>query len=125
MGKKIIIITNENKNDINKYNYCNSKIIKCSVDTDNIEKCKYKHILENIYLKINNGKKILIDTILNCEPGKVDTNGFYYLNKLRISIQGVDSNKCLQEIINQCEKNNIQLKMLIELNNNKKINIDV
>jgi hypothetical protein len=125
LGKKTINITNENKDDIDKHNYTNSKIINCSIDTNIIEKCKYKHILENIYLKINSGKKISTDTILNWEPGKVEINGFYYLDQLRISIQGVDSNKCLQEIINQCEKNNIRLKMSIELDNNKKINIDI
>ena len=38
-----------------------------------------------------------------------------YLENLGISVQGVDSNKCLLEIVNQCFQNKITLDMKIKL----------
>jgi hypothetical protein len=46
------------------------------------------------------------------------------LEDLGISIQGVDSNKCLLEIINQCIENEISLIMKIKLNDETNININ-
>jgi len=58
---------------------------------------------------------------LNIETIKKFDSDFYYLDKLGISVQGVDANKCLYEIINQCKKNNIKLKMDIILKNKDNI----
>ena len=60
---------------------------------------------------------------MNIKTIKKEDDGFYYLDNIGISIQGVDSNKCLLEIINQCMKNNIELFIKIKLYNNTVINI--
>jgi hypothetical protein len=54
---------------------------------------------------------------------KKEDEGFYYLKNIGISIQGVDSNKCLSEIISQCIENKIKLSMKIKLIDNVNINI--
>jgi hypothetical protein len=81
--------------------------------------------LNDIYYKINNGSKIIKNTSINISTIKRDDQGFYYLDKLGISVQGVDANKCLYEIINQCNKNNIKLNMNIVLKNKDVIIIDI
>jgi hypothetical protein len=45
------------------------------------------------------------------------------LDNIGISVQGVDSNKCLLEIINQCIENEIKLSMKIKLIDDITINI--
>ena len=54
---------------------------------------------------------------------KKENDGFYYLDTIGISVQGVDSNKCLSEIINQCINNYIKLSMKIKLVDGSIINI--
>ena len=59
--KKIII----NKiDDILEYDFCYSQIISCSVNDILCDKNKYKPILNDIYYKINNGTKIIKNTII-------------------------------------------------------------
>ena len=58
-----------------------------------------------------------------CKTIKKEDEGFYYLDNIGISIQGVDSNKCLLEIINQCIENEIELSMKIKLIDDITINI--
>lgn len=120
--KKIII----NKiDDILEYDFCNSQIILCSINNILCDRNKYKPILNDIYYKINNGTKIIKNTSINISTINRGDSGFYYLDKLGISIQGVDANKCLYEIINQCNKNNIKLNMNIVLKNKDVIVIDI
>ena len=80
--------------------------------------------MENIYKIINDGTKIIKNSKLNIKTIKKLDEGFYYLEDLGISIQGVDSNKCLLEIINQCVENKISLIMKIKLNDETNININ-
>ena len=56
-------------------------------------------------------------TKLNIKLIEDKEKGFYYIEKLGISVQGCDSNKCLLEIINQCIENNIMISMEIKLIN--------
>ena len=65
------------------------------MDNDEIIKLKYKSVLENIYKIINDGTKIIKNSKLNIKTIKKLDEEFYYLEDLGISIQGVDSNKCL------------------------------
>jgi hypothetical protein len=65
------------------------------LDNDEIIKLKYKSVLENIYKIINDGTKIIKNSKLNIKTIKKLDEEFYYLEDLGISIQGVDSNKCL------------------------------
>ena len=120
--KQIVI---NNLDDISQYNFCKSKIILCSINDKLFDKKKYKPVLNKIYHLINSGSKIIINTILNIETIEKEDSGFYYLDKIGISVQGVDANKCIYEIINQCIKNYIKLEMNIKLQNNYDILIDI
>jgi len=120
--KKIII----NKiDDLTNYDFCFSQIISCSINDKSCDKNRYKSILNDIYLIINSGSKIIKHTSINISTIKRGDSGFYYIDELGISVQGVDANKCLYEIINQCNKNNIELKIHIELKNKEIIMIDI
>jgi hypothetical protein len=111
--------------DLNNYNFTNSEIVQCYIDNKNITKLKYKSILTEIYSIIDNGSKIIKKTLLNIETLKKEVDGFYYLENIGISVQGVDSNKCIKEIVNQCICNNISIKMKINLTNGDIIKIDI
>lgn len=121
--KKIKNIKIDKIEDIKKYNFIKSDILLCSLNNKVITKLKYKSILDNIYNIINDGTKIIRDSKLKIKTTNKNDEGFYYLEDLGISIQGVNSNKSLLEIINQCVKNEITLIMKIKLNN--KTNIDI
>lgn len=122
--KKITTVNMTDINDIKKYDFRKSNILSCLLDNDEIIKLKYKSVLEIIYKIINDGTKIIKNSKLNIKTIKKLDEGFYYLEDLGISIQGVDSNKCLLEIINQCIENEISLIMKIKLNDETNININ-
>jgi hypothetical protein len=109
--------------DLDNYDFKKSTILKCSLDDEEIDKNKYKPILEKVYKLINNGTKIIKNTKLNIKTIRKEDEGFYYLDDIGISVQGVESNKCLNEIINQCISNEIDIKMTVELQN--KIVVDI
>jgi hypothetical protein len=111
--------------DIDKYDFKKSTITKCLLNNETIDKNKYKFILEKIYGIINDGTKIIKNTKLNIKTVKKLDEGFYYLDEIGISVQGVDSNKCLYEILSQCKINKICIKMSIELENNIILDIDM
>ena len=113
--KKINIIDIK---DIKNYDFGKSIILDCKINNNNNIKLKYKSILSYIYELINDGTKIIKNTLLNIKTIKKTDNGFYYMNNLGISIQCVDSNKCVDEITTQCNKNNINIEMKIKLINN-------
>lgn len=119
-------ITNININyikDVKDYDFKKSIISECLIDNKEFNKLKYKSILEQIYKIINDGTKIIKNTKLNIKTIKKEDEGFYYLDNIGISVQGVDSNKCLLEIINQCIENEIELSMKIKLIDDITINI--
>ena len=122
--KKITHINITNIEDIKNYDFLKSLIIECSIYDKEFNKLKYKVILEQIYKLINDGTKIIKNTKLNIKTIKKEDEGFYYLDNVGISIQGVNSNKCLLEIINQCIKNKIGLYMKIKLIDKNTININ-
>ncbi len=105
----------KNVNDIKNFDIRKSTIISCIVNNDKILKLKYKTVKDYIYNIINDGSKIIKYTKLNIKTIKKIDDGFVYLENLGISVQGVDSNKCLLEIVNQCFQNKITLDMKIKL----------
>ena len=123
--KKITSINITDIKDIKDYDFKKSIILKCLINNEDFNKLKYKLILEQIYKLIKDGVKIIKNTKLNIKTIKKEDEGFYYLDNIGISIQGVDSNKCLLEIINQCLENQIKLSMKIKLINNITININI
>ena len=125
--KKITTINITDIKDIKDYDFKKSTISECLIDNNNqmvrFNKLKYKSILENIYKIINDGTKIIKNTKLNIKTIKKEDEGFYYLDNIGISIQGVNSNKCILEIINQCVENEIELSMKIKLDDGITINL--
>jgi len=122
--KKITNINITDIKDIKNYDFKKSIISECLIDNQEFNKLKYKSILEQIYKLINDGTKIIKNTKLNIKTIKKEDEGFYYLDNIGISVQGVDSNKCLFEIINQCIENEIELSMKIKLIDEITININ-
>lgn len=122
--KKITHINISNIKDIKDHDFKKSIISECLINNKKFDKLKYKSILGQIYELINNGTKIIKNTKLNIKTIKKEDEGFYYLDNIGISVQGVDSNKCLFEIINQCVENKIKLTMKIMSINKIIININ-
>lgn len=124
-GNKILRkkITISNIDEIKDYDFSNSNILNCEINDKSETRLKYKSILESIYYIINDGTKIIKNTKLNILTLAKTDSGFYYLEKIGISVQGVSSDKCLFEIMNQCIKNKIKITMRIKLFNGKIVNI--
>jgi hypothetical protein len=112
-----------NIDDLKTIDFTKSNIIECTINNIPFYKLKYKSILEQIYNNINDGTIIIKNTKLNIKTIKKEDEGFYYLDNIGINIQGVDSNKCIYEICNQCINNNITISLKIKLNNGTIINI--
>ena len=121
--KKISTINIISVNDIKKYEFGGSNILSCTLNNNKMTKLKYKSLLEKIYKIIDNGTKIIKNSKLNIKTTKKTDEGFKYYEDLGISIQAVDSNKSLLEIVNQCIENKISIIMKIRLND--KTNIDI
>jgi hypothetical protein len=83
----------------------------------------YKPILDYIYDYIDNKDIIRDNSIMNIEIGNINDRGFKFIEKYNFSVQGVDSNKTLKEIINISSTCNIDIKLEIKLENDKIINI--
>lgn len=103
-----------------------SKIIKCTVNENNIiisNKLKYMTILVDIYKKMPI-QKILQNTNLNMSlQDQNGINGYNWREELKLSIQGVDSNKAMRELIKMLKLNNYSLDMDIQLKDGKEIKI--
>ena len=121
--KKINVIDITDIENIKKYDFKKSTILECLINNIKLDKLKYKSVLDNIYKMINDGTTIIKNTKLNIKTIKKEDEGFYYLDDIGISVQGIDSNKCLQEIINQCIENKIKISMKIKLSDNITMNL--
>lgn len=124
-NKNYIIIDQDNGNkllqkiiNINDYDFTKSQILECFINDKECSKLKYNCVLNQIYNIINDGAKIIKNTKINIKTLKKEDKGFFFLDNIGISIQRVDSNKCLLEIINQSIENNVKLKLKIKLFNN-------
>ena len=122
--KKITNVNITNIKDIQNHDFAKSIIMKCLINNKEYDKLKYMPILKQVYTSINDGVKIIKNTKLNIKTIKYEDEGFYYLENIGISMQRVDANKCLLEIINQCIENSIPISMNIKLINNIAININ-
>ena len=105
--------------DLDKFNFNNSKIISCTLNNENLEKLNYRHIIICIYNIIDSGTKIIKNSLINIKTVKCENKGFGYLENLGISFQNVCASKAIKEIYNQCKQNKIKLSMEIQLNESK------
>ena len=121
-------LTNESEKDDNEeseeeideelIDYTKSKIIKLKIDNKKVDiELKYKKILRYIYEnEIKDGFRIIKNTLFNdIKTFEKEDKGYYYLENIGISVRFKNSNESIDEIINQCEINNIKLYMKIEL----------
>lgn len=123
--KKNDILLKKNIMDIKNYDFAKSSILECFINNTKINKLKYSSVLRHIYYLINNGTKIIKYTKLNIKTLKKENEGFYYLHDIGISVQNVDSNKSILEIVNQCLENKIELLIKVKLSNKSIIKIDL
>lgn len=100
------------------------KVILDDTNYTIINKHNGDKLLKKIYKIINDGTKIIKNTILNIKTIKKIDDGYCYIEDLGISVQGVESNKRLLKIVNQCIKNGISIIMKIKLNDETNININ-
>ena len=121
--KKKVFINITDIDDIINYDLSKSVICNCVINNKEYNKLKYNSILYDIYNLINDGTKIIINTLLNIKTIKKIDKGFSYLDKIGISVQRVDSNKCILEIIKQSIENNIKIFIKIKTINGIIINI--
>jgi len=111
------IIRINNIDCLSNYDFTSSKIIECKINNIKYDTNKYRTILHNIYTDIiKNGATIIRSSLLNIETIEKNINGYSYIPELGISVQGVDSNRCIKEIFQQCKINNIIIYIKIELN---------
>ena len=103
--------------NIENYVFTSSKILECNLNNNIIIRLKYKHIIESIYDILNDRSLIMKNTVLNIQKGQKTNHGYTYNKNLDISIQRVDANKCIKEIVKQCTINNINISMKIKLKN--------
>ena len=77
----------------------------------------YKSIIRYIYEnEIKDGFRIIKNTLFkDIKTIKKEDKGYYYLEKIGISVRFKNANYSFNEIVNQCEINNIKLYMKIEL----------
>jgi hypothetical protein len=116
--KKINAINIIDIQDIKNYNFANSIILECTINDQKCNKLNYNPIIRQIYREIGDGSIIIRKTKINIKTIKIENKGFTYLEDIGISVQSVDNNKGLLEIIHQSIENNISLSMKIKLDNN-------
>jgi hypothetical protein len=107
LPKKFKKITNE------EINYANSKITKCIINKIQFDGLKYATILKKVYDMIDDYDKIKEHTSFNMCKGKKVICGYKYYEPLKMSFQNKDSNGTMNEIINQCRNNKINLELLV------------
>lgn len=117
--KEQIIVKRADK--LKSYEFKNSEIQKCVLNDKKNKKDNYKALIVDIYNLIKNGKQIIKNTTLNIDTNKREDSGFYYLDKLGISVQGVDANRSIYEVFTQCIKNDISIELEIKMEDDKTV----
>lgn len=98
-----------------KVSFKGSSVQSCTMNDKPLTTLYFNHILRTVYHEIDDGVKIITNTRLNiCTVDRSD-KGFQFIPELGISVQGVNSDSCIQEIICQCRKNNISIHMEVKL----------
>lgn len=129
---KLIIIPKKLKqdyisiDDIYKYDLTHSKILKCEIknNKNNIisTKTRYFKILCDIYSNMSTSL-ILQNTLFNIKlTNEKGINGYYWNDRLKLSIQHKDSNNTMKEILNMIKLNKYFIKITIKLNTEEILN---
>ncbi len=123
VNKKNIVINNVDQ--LKNHNFSHGKITSCLINNIEQDQLKFKKILSEVYKLINNGVTIIKESTLNIKTIKKTDEGFNFIKNLGISVQGCDSNKCINEIFIQAKANNIKVCMEIELKNKTVLTINI
>lgn len=105
--------------DISNWNFKGSKIQHTIFLDPVMEKLTnpgFKKVYDTIYSIIDDGALIIKHSKLKIKTAKVTSRGYTWYPELGISVQGVDSNHSMREIVVQCQKNNIRIEMSILIN---------
>jgi len=70
--------------------------------------------LKEVFQIIGDGAKIIKYSTFNIKTSIELKKGFEYIKTLGISVQRCDTNKTIFEICNQCLRNKIKLKLIID-----------
>lgn len=110
--------------DLCNEDFGNSSICECIIDGVLINIKKYKPLLLNIY-ELMDRQSILKNTILNIIEEKMHLKGFKYYDKIGLSIQGADSRRTINEIINMIKIQKKTMRLNICLKSEKIIFIEI
>jgi hypothetical protein len=113
----------EEINELDWYNFKNSKILKTKFAFNEIEFKSFRQLLEFTYNKIKDGTTIIKNSSIIIKTLPVDDKEFVYMENLGISYNANFENLQLREIFNQCKHNLIILNILIQLENGDLIKI--
>jgi hypothetical protein len=106
-----------NISELDNFNFSNSTINSVYINGNYYNNCtKFRQILNQLYLIINNGATIIKKSILNISTLQLKDKGFYYIPQIGISVQGADSNKIMKEAYIQAIKLKIKLEIVINFN---------
>ena len=122
-GCMIIRRKQKNYDEFLKNNFSKSQLLNVKINDNELKIDKYQTLLKYIYNYIDDSEIIKYNTKINIVDGECNDKGFQYLKGLNISFQGIDSNKCLDEIINMCKCYGVIISLKIKLNNDTIIDI--
>ena len=109
-------VTEIKHGDITKHDFKGSKIQQVFFNNEQLQIHSYKGVYETIYKHINDGVNIIKHSLLNIRTLQCNEHGFVWYPDIGISVQGVDSNRAILEIVNQCQKNRFKLSITILVN---------
>ncbi len=115
---------NPNIKLIKDNNFTFSKINKAIIANKDTHITSYSQLIKCCYNEINDIDKIIKETQIRIVKEKKEDHGYKYFKDLNISIQNVDANHAILEIVRQCMINNINFDIEIELKKGDIINLD-
>lgn len=116
--------------DLWRYNLQKSKIQHASIQGTSgpifmLDNPSFKTLYELVHDKIRDGAVIIKHSVLNIKTLPEDTKGYSWYPLLGISVQGVDANKAMLEVMTQCQKNKFTATIQIKLQDERLLKIRV
>jgi hypothetical protein len=105
------------------YTFSKAKIITCLINDIKYENISFISALQKVYGIIKNGARIIINTRLNIDTKERNDKGFKYMPEFGISVQGACADLTLKEIIHQSKKNDIVVRLEIQLQDGTKVKV--
>lgn len=122
-NQKCTYIDLTNIDQLDYIDFKDSKIINTKFHFCEILFSSHKNLLEFTYNKINDGVKIIRNSVIPIKTVKTDDPEFVYIDTLGIGYAANFESIQLREIFNQCKHNFLTLNITIELNDGSIIKI--